>query len=45
MVLKGYDTEKHTVIVDDPMRATEEYDMTLFIKRFKQFYSQAVVVE
>ena len=45
VVLKGYDTEKHTVIVDDPMRSTEEYDMTLFIKRFKQFYSQAVVVE
>ena len=45
VLLKGYDTGKHTVIVDDPTRSTEEYDMTLFIKRFKQFYSQAVVIE
>ncbi|MCQ2520271.1 MAG: C39 family peptidase [Lachnospiraceae bacterium] len=45
MVLIGYDTQTGKVIVQDPMRGKEEYDMELFIKRFKQFYSQAVVVE
>lgn len=45
MVLIGYDTQTDKVIVQDPMRGKEEYDMELFIKRFKQFYSQAVVVE
>ncbi len=45
MVLAGYDTLKGTVVVSDPMRGIEEYDMELFIKRFKQFYSQAVIVE
>ncbi len=45
MVVSGYDTEKGVVIVQDPMRGREEYDMELFIKRYKQFYSQAVVIE
>ncbi len=45
MVLCGYDTLTDKVIVSDPMRGIEEYDMELFIKRFKQFYSQAVVIE
>lgn len=45
MVLIGYDTLQGTVIVSDPMRGIEEYDMTTFIKRFKQFYSQAVIIE
>lgn len=45
MVLVGYDTVEKKVIVSDPMRGIEEYDMDLFIKRFKQFYSQAVVIE
>ena len=45
MVLTGYDTRKNTVIVSDPMRGIKEYDMTTFIKRYKQFYSQAVVIE
>lgn len=45
MVLIGYDTRENTVIVSDPMRGIKEYDMTAFIKRYKQFYSQAVVIE
>ena len=45
MVLIGYDTEKETVIVSDPMVGIKEYDMKTFIKRYKQFYSQAIVVE
>lgn len=45
VVLSGYDSNENTVIVQDPMRGTEEYDMELFIKRFKQFYSQAVIIE
>lgn len=44
-VLIGYDLEKGIVIVSDPMRGIQEYDMNLFIKRFKQFYSQAVTIE
>ena len=45
MVLSGYDMRKGTVIVSDPMRGIKEYDMETFIKRYKQFYSQAVVLE
>ena len=45
MVLTGYDTRKNTVTVSDPMRGIKEYDMDAFIKRFKQFYSQAVVLD
>ena len=45
MVLTGYDTEKNIVIVSDPMRGIKEYDMTAFIKRYKQFYSQAVILD
>lgn len=44
-VLIGYDLEKNIVIVSDPMRGIQEYDMDLFIKRFKQFYSQAITIE
>ncbi|MBO4680223.1 MAG: C39 family peptidase [Lachnospiraceae bacterium] len=45
MVLTGYDIRKNTVIVSDPMRGIREYDMDAFIKRFKQFYSQAVILD
>ncbi|MBR5761174.1 MAG: C39 family peptidase, partial [Lachnospiraceae bacterium] len=45
MVLIGYDTREKTVIVSDPMRGIKEYDMAAFIKRYKQFYSQAVVLD
>ncbi len=45
MVLIGYDILQGKVIVSDPLRNIEEYDMTTFIKRFKQFYSQAIVIE
>ena len=45
MVLSGYDTRKNTVIVSDPMRGIKEYDMDAFVKRFKQFYSQAVILD
>lgn len=45
MVLIGFDTEKETVIVSDPMVGIKEYEMETFIKRYKQFYSQAVVLE
>ena len=39
------DTEKETVIVSDPMVGRKEYEMETFIKGYKQFYSQAVVLE
>ncbi|MCR5279426.1 MAG: C39 family peptidase [Lachnospiraceae bacterium] len=45
MVLIGYDTFNGKAIVSDPMRGIKEYDLELFIKRFKQFYSQAIVIE
>ena len=45
MVLSGYDTRKNKVIVSDPLRGIKEYDMELFVKRYKQFYSQAVAIE
>lgn len=45
MVLIGYDTRKNVVIVSDPLRGIKEYDMDAFIKRYKQFYSQAVVID
>jgi len=45
MVLIGYDTQKETVVVSDPMVGIKEYEMETFIKRYKQFYSQAVVLE
>lgn len=45
MVLIGYDLSKNVVIVSDPLRGIKEYDITLFIKRYKQLYSQAVVVK
>ena len=45
MVLTGYDILQGKVIVSDPLRGIREYDMTTFIKRFKQFYSQAIVIE
>lgn len=45
MVLRGYNTENGTVSVANPAGRYESYDMKLFIKRYKQFYSQAVVIE
>lgn len=45
MVLIGYDLNEKMVIVSDPMRGIKEYDMDLFIKRYKQMYSQAVILE
>lgn len=44
-VIIGYNLENNIVIVSDPMRGIQEYDMDLFIKRYKQFYSQAVTIE
>lgn len=45
MVLIGYNEDSDTVVVSDPMRGIKEYDTSLFVKRFKQFYSQALVLE
>lgn len=45
VVVTGYDTNKGTVIVSDPLAGNREVEMELFVKRFKQFYSQAVVIE
>ena len=45
MVLIGYDTHKNVVFVSDPLRGIKEYDMDAFIKRYKQFYSQAIVLD
>lgn len=44
MVLTGFNEKSKTVTVSDPMRGIKEYDLDLFVKRFKQFYSQAVIV-
>lgn len=45
VVLSGYDTEKNVVYINDPMSSVKNYKLDLFIKRYKQFYSQAVVIE
>lgn len=45
MVLIGYDLNEKLVIVSDPMRGIKEYDLSMFIKRYKQMYSQAVILE
>jgi len=45
VVLIGYDTETGKVTVSDPLRGITEYEMELFIRRFKQMNSQAVLIE
>lgn len=45
VVLTGYDTENRKVFIANPAGSHQSIDMDLFIKRFKQFYSQAVVIE
>ena len=45
MVLIGYDLEKKTALVNDPLAGTVEYDLDLVKKRFLQLGSQAVIVK
>lgn len=45
LVLIGYDMQAHTITTADPLHGIKEYDMDLFVKRFKQMYSQAVIIE
>ncbi len=45
VVVTGYDTNTGKVVVSDPLAGNREIEMELFVKRFKQFYSQAVVIE
>lgn len=47
LVLIGYDTGADTVILSDPFdeRGTVEYDASLFEKRYKELYEQALVIQ
>lgn len=45
VVVIGYDMNSNVVIVSDPMYGIKEYELNLFVERFKEFYSQAVVIE
>lgn len=45
LVLIGYDMQAKTITTADPLRGIKEYDINLFATRYKQMYSQAVVVE
>ncbi len=45
MVLTGYDTEKNTVSVADPLAGSiKEYNIDIFKKRYNTFGKQAVVI-
>lgn len=44
VVVSGYDGESQKIITYDPLYGKTEYDLDLFVKRFKQYYSQIVVV-
>lgn len=44
LVLCGYDLEKGTVKVSDPLAGIVDYDMLTFKKRFLQLGSQAVII-
>ena len=43
-VLAGYDTEKDTVVLNDPWKGIVVYSMKLFEKRYRQMGSQAVIL-
>lgn len=45
LVLTGFNVSEGKVYVADPLKGNTEYDMDLFLKRFKQLFSQAVVIE
>lgn len=44
-VLIGYDTDKNTVIVNDPLNGIMEYDSELFFIRYQQMFSQAIAIK
>lgn len=44
VVLCGYDYEKSTVTVADPLNGITEYDMGLFITRYNELFKQAVCI-
>lgn len=44
VVVSGYDGQKGTIITYDPLYGITEYDLDLFVKRFKQYYSQVVIL-
>ena len=45
MVLIGYDLNKKTVIVSDPMKGIVEYTYDIFNQRYIDFFKQAVVIK
>lgn len=44
VVLCGYDYDKSTVTVADPLNGITEYDMGLFITRYNELFKQAVCI-
>ena len=45
MVLTGYDLNRGTVKVNDPIRGTVEYSMSDFEKAYKNMGKNAVIIE
>lgn len=45
LVMTGYNVSEGKVYMSDPLKGNAEYDMELFAKRFKQLFSQAVIIE
>lgn len=44
VVLCGYDYDKSTVTIADPLKGITEYDMGLFITRYNELFKQAVCI-
>lgn len=44
VVLTGYNYEKNTVSVADPLKGNVEYDIDLFESRYNELFKQAVVI-
>ncbi len=44
-VLVGFDMEKNTVTLNDPMKGIIDYNMAKFEKRYEQMYSQAIIIQ
>jgi hypothetical protein len=43
-VLIGYNRDRSTVIVADPLRGIVEFDMERYFKRYEEQYSSAVLI-
>ena len=44
VVLMGYNQNRSTVIVADPLRGIVEYDMEMFYKRYQEQYESAMII-